>query len=243
MGNSLRIITKLTYATIDDFINNAHPITEEGYEYFGPVAELKKGRDNLQGAANRGGQSTQKSLDIANRDTGVQQGYQAAGDKIANSQVNTNGGLSPLVAKQLANEQGQIGKAYSTAAQASQRGLAQRGMGVAPSGLEASIRNTAINNAGTAQTGAVGNAFGTQNQLNQGALNYDVGQQQLYDPLRALHTANEGVEATTQAGQALNKAGSTLGDIGTGLGTVLGAATSLKGLGGFSGIGNSVMHG
>lgn len=218
-------------------------IEHDWYEYEGPVAETKKGRDNLQGAAARGGQSTQNSLNIANRDTGVQQGYQAGGDKIANSEVNTSGGLSPLVSKQLANEQGQIGKAYSTAAQASQRGLAQRGMGVAPSGMDASIRNTAINNQGQAQTGAVGNAFGTQNQLNQGVLNYDVGQQQLYDPLRALHTANEGVEATTGAGSALNKAGSTLGDIGTGIGTVLGAASGLKGLGGFSGIGNSVMNG
>ena len=243
MGNSLRVITKLTYASIDDFINNAQPLTEEGYDYSGPLAELKKGRDNLQGAANRGGQSTQSALNISNRDTGVQQGYQAQGDKVANSEVNTNGGLSPLVAKQLANEQGMIGKSYADASRAADRGLSMRGMGVAPSGLTASIRNTGINNSGQAQTGAVGNAFGTQNQLNNNVMNYDVGQQQLYDPLRALHTANEGVSATTGAAGTLNKAGSMLGDIGTGVGTLLGAASGLKGLGGFSGIGKSVMGG
>jgi len=234
VGNSLRVITKLTYASIDDFINNAQPLTEEGYDYSGPIAELKKGRNNLQGAANRGGQSTQSALNISNRDTGVQQGYQAQGDKIANSEINTNGGLSPLVSKQLANEQGMIGKTYADASRAADRGLAMRGMGVAPSGMSASIRNTGINNAGQAQTGAVGNAFGLQNQLNNGVLNYDVGQQQLYDPLRALHTANEGVEATTQAGSALNKAGSVLGDVGSGIGSLMGMATGLSGLGGIS---------
>jgi hypothetical protein len=118
-----------------------------------------------------------------------------------------------------------------------------RGMGAAPTGLTSSIDNTAINNAGTAQTGAVGKAFGTQNELNNGVLGYDVGQQKLYDPLRAIEAGNQSIDSTTKASDSLNKAGSTLGDIGSGIGTVLGAATGLKGLGGFRGIGKSMMHG
>lgn len=213
----MRITTKATYASIEDFINGVQPAIWEGFEYDGPVALAKKGRNQLASASNAGVSNTSSAQDIAKQDQGIQKGYRNQSDQIANSQTNTNGGLSPLVAKQLANEQGMIGKTYANAAQGANKGLAERGMGVAPSGLSSSINNTAINNAGQAQTGMVGNAFGTQNQLNQGTLGYDVGQQQQYDPLRALHTANEGVEATTGAASALNKAGSTLGDIGSGL--------------------------
>lgn len=232
----MRITTRVTYASIDDFINNANPTTWAGFEYSGPVAELKKGRDNLQGAAARGGQSTQDALNVAKQDNGIQSGYRGQSDKIAGSELNLNGGLSPLVAKQLAGETAGIQKAYQGASQGALKGLAQRGMSVGPSGLSASIINTGNRNAGEAETGATTNAFGTQNQLNNGVMNYDVGQQGLYDPLRALHTANEGVSATSGAGAALNKAGSLMGDIGTGIGTVMG-------LGGFKGIGKGLSGG
>jgi len=208
----LRVITKLTYASIDDFINNAQPLTEEGYDYSGPVAELKKGREQLASAANAGEANTKSAQNIGDITT-----------KLAGSEVNMNGGLSPLVAKQLANEQGLIGKTYADASRAADRGLAMRGMGVAPSGLSASIRNTGINNAGQAETGAVGNAFGLQNTLNNTAYN---------QPLNALNVANSGVGATTGAGTALNKAGSTWGDIGSGLSGLTGIGSSLFGKGG-----------
>lgn len=239
----MHFTTKATYASIDDFINGANPTVSEGFEYDGPIAELKKGRNNLQGAANAGGQNIKTAADITQQDRGTQAGYRTGGDQIASSETNTQGGLSPLVAKQLANEQGMIGKTYAGASRAAERGLSMRGMGAAPTGLTSSIDNTAINNVGTAQTGAVGKAFGTQNELNNGVLGYDVGQQKLYDPLRGIDAGNQSIGATTGAATALNKAGSTLGDIGSGIGTVLGAASGLKGLGGFSGIGKSVMNG
>lgn len=176
----------------------------------------KKGRGALGAATSAGQTNTTQAQGIANQ-----------GQKIADSEINTSGGLSPLVSKQLANEQGAIGKAYSTAAQGADRGLSMRGMGVAPSGLSASIKNTAINNAGQAQTGAVGNAFGTQNQLNNTALK---------QPLDALQVANGGVEATTNAGTALNKAGSTLGDIGAGLTGLGGIGANIGTMGGAGGI-------
>src|SRR6185437_3854313 len=132
---------------------------EEGFDYEGPVAECKKGRNNLQTAANQGNQNTTTA-----------QGIEQQGQNIANAEVNTQGGLSPLVAKQLANEKAQIGKTYQGAATAAGKGLAMRGMGAAPTGAASSLTNTAINNAGNAETGAVGNAFGEQNQLNNTAL-------------------------------------------------------------------------
>lgn len=219
----MRITTRATYASIDDFLNCALPISWEGFEYEGPVAELKKGRSALNNATTAGQTNTADAQNIANTTTGI-----------ANSEVNTSGGLSPLVSKQLASEKGNIQQAYTGASQAANRGLSQRGMGVAPSGLTASITNTGINNEGKAETGATGNAFGTQNELNNTAF---------AQPLSAVNAANSGVNATTGAASALNKAGSTLGDIGSGLGTVMGAASGLSGLGGIKNVGGSVWGG
>lgn len=130
------------------------------------------------------------------------------GQNIANSEINTSGGLSPLVSKQLANESGMIGKTYQSAGQAAQRGLSQRGMGVTPSGLSASITNTGINNAGMAKTGAVGNAFATQNNLNNTALS---------QPISALNTTNGSVNASTGANTAASQMPTTAGNIFSGL--------------------------
>lgn len=217
-ATSVQITTRAVYASIDDFINNLQPTIWDGFEYDGPTAELKKGRNNLQSAADAGNANTTQAQHIANQ-----------GQQIANSEINTEGGLSPLVSKQLANEKGQIGKAYADAAGAADRGLSMRGMGVAPSGLSSSIKNTAINNRGIAETGAIGNAFGTQNELNQNALKI---------PLGALSVANGGVDSATNAGTALSKAGSTLGDIGSGLSGLAGIGGSLFGAGGMFGHGS-----
>jgi hypothetical protein len=203
----LLFTTRAVYASIDSFIGGAAPWVWEGFTFSGSLAELKKGRNNLQTAANQGNQNTTQAQGIANKAQGI-----------ADSEVNLSGGLSPLVSKQLGNEQGQINKAYSGAASAAGRGLAMRGMGVAPSGMDASIKNTAIDDAGRAQTGAVGNAFGVQNSLNNSAY---------AQPLNALSVANGGVEAGTGAGAALSKAGSTMGDIGAGLTGLAGIGNSL----------------
>lgn len=219
----MKVTTYANYVSIDDFLNNIPPTSWRGFEHSGPIAELKKGRNQLTSASNAG---------VAN--TGTAQGLEQQGQNIANSEIATQGNLSPLVSKQLANERGLIGNAYSGATQAAQRGLANRGMGAAPSGLQSSIANTAINNQGKAETEATGNAFGAQNQLNNTALNI---------PLAGVNAVNQGVGATTEAGTALNKAGSLAGDIGSGLGGLLGTATGLNKLGGFSGIGRSVWKG
>ena len=137
---------------------------------------------------------------------------------IADSEINTSGGLSPLVSKQLSNEQGLIGKSYTSAAQAANRGLSQRGMGVAPSGLSASINNTAINNAGMQDTNAVGGAFGTQNQLNQTALN----------PVIAAEGAeSNALNASTGANTAYSNMPTTTGNIGLGISGLAGVAGKL----------------
>ena len=154
----------------------------------------------------RGNQKTAVNTGTAALNTDA--GTVGQAQNIADSEINTSGGLSPLVSKQLANEQGLIGKAYTTQAQAANRGLSQRGMGVAPSGLSASINNTAINNAGMQDTNAVGGAFGTQNQLNQTALN----------PVIAAEGAeSNGLNASTNANTAYSNFPTTAGNIGLGI--------------------------
>ena len=164
------------------------------------------------------GRSNQQStVKQAGQDVTTGQGLENQGQNIASSEVNTAGGLSPLVSRQLANNEGQIGKAYTSAAQGAQRGLSQRGMGVAPSGLQASIQNSAINNAGQAKTGAIGNAFGTQNELNNTALS---------QPISALNATTGGVNASTGANTALSQMPSTGANVFSGLQGLAGMANS-----------------
>jgi hypothetical protein len=81
-------------------------------------------------------------------------------------------------------------------------------MGVGPSGLTASVENTGINNAGAARTGAIGNAFGTQNTLNNTAY---------AQPISALNAENGSVNASTGADTALSQMPTTAGQIFSGL--------------------------
>jgi hypothetical protein len=81
-------------------------------------------------------------------------------------------------------------------------------MSAAPSGLQASITNSAVNNAGQAKTGAIGNAFGTQNELNQTALN---------PAISALGATTGATNAATGANQALAAMPTTAGNIFSGL--------------------------
>jgi hypothetical protein len=156
------------------------------------------------------------------------QNLESQAQGIANNSLNLNGGLSSTVGKQLANESGQINRAYQGQAQASQRGLSARGMGVAPSGLSASIANTAGQNAGAAQTGAIGGAFNTQTQLNQSALN---------PAINAENATSNAIGQSTGANTALSQMPTMAGNIAGGLSGLAGVGTSLFGAQGMFGKG------
>jgi hypothetical protein len=195
------------------------------------ICSLTPGRGSAaQATSGLGGLGKQAGA-IAGQDQQIQGAARGQGQNIVNSEVNTSGGLSPLVSKQLANQEGQIGKTYGSLNQAAQRGLAARGMGGAPTGASASLANTAANNTAQTQTGAIGNAFGTQNQLNQSALGYDQGQQQIYNPLNAINAGTNAYGAESNAAVNQGKLGSTLGDI-TGIvgGVAGGLAPGLNGI-------------
>ena len=175
------------------------------------------------------GQQTKTAASGLNN-VATNQGTTSATNNIAGAEVNTSGGLSHDVSKQLANEEGGIGKAYTGATQAAQRGLSMRGMGAAPSGLSASLTNTGINNLGEAQTGAIGGAFGEQNQLNQTA----------YNPVIASENAGNGaVNASTGANTSLASMPSTAGNVMSGLSGLAGIGTSLGGANGIFGKGQN----
>src|SRR5271166_3353224 len=155
------------------------------------------GRSQQQGVVKQAGQGITTGQGLENQAQGI-----------ASSEINTNGGLSPLVSKQLANNEGQIGKAYQSAAQGAERGLSQRGMGVAPSGLQASLQNSAINAGGQAKTGAIGNAFSTQQELNQTAFN---------PAISALGATTGATNAATGANTALSQMPTIAGQVFSGL--------------------------
>jgi len=155
-----------------------------------------------------GRSSQQGTVKQAGQDVTTGQGLENQGQNIASSEINTSGGLSPLIAKQLAGNEAAIGKSYASAAQGAQRGLAQRGMSAAPSGLQASITNSAVNNAGQAKTGAIGSAFGEQNMLNN---------QALAQPISALGATTGATNAATGANQALSNMPTIGGQIFSGM--------------------------
>jgi len=155
------------------------------------------GRSNQQNIVKQAGQGVT---------TG--QGLENQAQNLASADMNLNGGLSPLVSRQLAGNESQIGKAYTSAAQGAQRGLAQRGMSAAPSGLQASITNSALNNAGQAKSGAINQAYGVQNEMNQSALN---------PAINALGATTGATNAATGANTALSNMPTLGGQIFSGL--------------------------
>lgn len=161
--------------------------------------------------------ATNAASNLAGQYQGLQSGYRKAGDTAA-SQLFTmpaDGGLNPYLKQQFAREKEQIGKAYGDTVAAAQKGLTQRGMGVAPSGMNASLINTANRNAGEATTGAYGDAVNRQLGLGLEGVRYNQAQQQQYSPLNPLQLQMKGGELESQLG-----GGSTFSNIMKGVGTV-----------------------
>lgn len=215
----------------------------EGYEYEGPVAECKKGREVVDQAGKNSLATSGVATDvakqargIADKDQALQTGYRDKSDAAANDllTVPQNGGLNPALARAFEQEKTQIGRAYNDTAGAAMRGIAARGMGVAPSGIEASIRNTAGRNADEAETTAYGDLLSKQLGLGVQGIERGDQQQQTYDPNKPLATTVSGLnastnanEAATSAGEKRGKMGSKLGDIFSGISRVAGTVGAL----------------
>jgi len=167
------------------------------------------GLDAVKSATNTAG-------NLAKSYTGLQNSYRGAGDAAANKlfALPSNGGLNPYLKEQFGQEKEQIGKAYGDTVAAAQKGLAARGMGVAPSGMSASLINSANRNAGEATTNAYGQQVNNQLGLGLQGVKYNQEQQQLYSPLPAIDEQMKGGQAETAMG-----ATSGFGNVMKGIGT------------------------
>ena len=200
----MRVTTRAHWASIDDFISNKPPLTEEGFEYSGPIAEMKKGREQTTAATNQ-------ALGTASTYGQAQTNARTKGNQFADQLMAPKAGeLSPYAQGQYQSDVRNIQDTYGGLTQAGLKGLSYQGMNNGPSGMEASLKNSAIRNEGAAETDAYNRAL--QSTLGQGlaGMGYYQGQQQIYDPTRAQQTAIQG-------GQARSQEGSTLGDVMSGI--------------------------
>ena len=168
------------------------------------------GLDAVKSATNQAGA-------LAGQYSGLQSGYRKAGDTTASQlfRMPGDGGLNPYLKNQFAQEKAQIAKSYADNVGAAQKGLAQRGMSLGPSGMNASIINSANRNAGADTTAAYGEQLRNQLGLGLEGVRYNQAQQQMYSPLNPLEMQMKG----GQAEQAMG-ASSPFSSIMKGVGTV-----------------------
>jgi hypothetical protein len=190
------------------------PVHEEFYEYDGPVAQLKKGRDVID-------QNMKKEQKYGDKSEGIQDINRNKAEGFVSSLESTKPGeLSSLAQAQYANDVDNIVDTHGKNMEVGLRMLKTRGMGSAPSGAQSSLINTANEASGRDQTMAYRNAQATSYGQGLEALKYRTGMQQMYNPLDAWSTSDKAAAARSQMG-------STLGDIGTGLKTGIDIAKSI----------------
>jgi hypothetical protein len=190
------------------------PVHEEFYEYDGPVAQLKKGRD----VVDKNMKETQK---YAGEAKGIQTGARNKAEGFVSGLESTKPGeLSPLAQAQYANDVDNIVDTHGKNMEVGLRMLKTRGMGSAPAGAVSSLVNSANEASGRDQTMAYRNAQGTTYGQGLEALRYRTAQQDMYNPLNAWNSSSN------QAAQR-SQMGSLMGDIGTGLKTGIGIARDI----------------
>ena len=204
-------------------------LEREGFFYYGPVAQLKKGREQADAAAKGGVALGQQGQKIATQDQTIQQGYRTAGDALAGkyfapptdpSGLNQYGQEQFGLAKSniARNEQDQLGLGA--------RALAYRGFNNSP-GAFSSMFNSAERASADATNSAYATALGNQQQLGLAGIGYNQQQQQMYNPLSAIGTAS-GAYGQGANSAALRKGmGSGFGDVIGGIGSLAGAAGSV----------------
>lgn len=207
----MRVYTKTRY-------DRDYNIVEEVfYEYDGPVALAKKGRETVEDAAKKSG----KLADTA-------QGW-ATENRAATTPFNkslipsASGELSPYVKAQLDKQKSDIAKTYGDIAQTGMRAAASRGFGSAPGGNIASIYNTAGRNAGEAERSAYADAQNRTAQLG-------LAGSELLDPNKPLQEATGATGQEGELGVARGKMGSGFSDVLGGLGGLVNLGTSVLGL-------------
>ena len=197
----MKITTRITWD-----IDTWDVLEHEWYNYSGPVDELKKGRGGEKASAESG-------LDQQKKDTAEINTASGAITPFDLSLIpSTPGQLSPYAQAQYGSDLENIANTYGNLRQQGFKLLGASGFGNAPSGREASMVNTLLNNEGNAQTAAYRNAL--QNTLNEGLAGGSQlqSQEQIQNPVSQQNANQSGF-------YNLNKMGSTAGDVLTGIAT------------------------
>jgi hypothetical protein len=206
----MRLIT--TKITRD--MNTGKVSLYRGYLYNGEAVLLKKGREEQQQVAS--GQLEQMKADTAQRANQLAK----AEPFISGLESTAPGQLSPLSESQYGADTRNIAKTYGDIRANGLRAIGQRGFANAPSGMLASVINTAGQNQGADETHAYENAL--QQTYGQGleAAKMRLGLVSTYDPTKPAAVASDAAARRAQMG-------STLGDIGGGISQMASAAAGL----------------
>lgn len=179
------------------------PVVWDGYEYDGPVALCKKGRDEQ--AQNTAFQQGQAGINASREGDAYGKAQGILGEDIGSS---TPGSLTPAAQTQLAADNDNISRTYNGMRQTAFASSGQRGFGGAPSGIGQTSQNALNVGEEGSKTGAYRNAqVNTQNQRNT-ALSGEtaLSGQQLQGEL-----GNTNAATTSALDQS--KMGSNVGDI------------------------------
>jgi hypothetical protein len=214
---------KITTRLVLD-MNTGDILVHEFYFYDGDIAQAKKGREQQAQVAQ--GQLDQMKTDAATRAKQLAS-VEPLLTNLTSSVVGPNGepvgSLSPLAEAQYGSDSRNIAKTYGDIRRNGLRAIGIRGFANAPSGMMASVINTAGQNQGVDETNAYEHAL--QQTYGQGleAAKMRLGLISTYDPTQAANSASTAAFRQSQMG-------SLAGDIGQGLSTAAGLATTGMGL-------------
>jgi len=207
----MRITTSVTFQ-MTEVVGEYIEIERHSFEYLGPVAEMKKGRGQVE--QNMKTAAAQSAVNNANSNAA----YNAAQSLLQGDIGSTTpGSLTPAAQAQLAADNDNISRVYNGLRQQAFTTLGQRGFNNAPSGFTIAAMNGVNNAQAQDETNAYRQGqLNTQNQRNfatqeEGSLSGQQGQ---------LGTANLG--QSTNAAVARNQMGSTLGDVLSGVSSAIG---------------------
>ena len=225
----MRIHTFTTWQLNDD--GTWTLLRDEGYDYIGPTALAKKGRKKATRAAERAEAREKEQDRIRAEAEAVQKENRARSDAIASQYEATGPGeISPSAQAEYGSQLENIINTYRGLREAGMRATAQRGFGRAPSGFEASMRNTLSEGEAGATGDAYKDALARTEEGRRIALGYRTGQQQFYDPTeRNLAAGNLG-EQTGGAYERVGRMGNTFSDVLGGISTLAGIAIPAVGL-------------
>src|SRR5581483_2408587 len=205
------------------------------HEYFdypndAPVALAKKGRQQVEHAANAQNQIGDEARPLIGAYKDIQSGYRGASDAGTKNYFGPPGanGLGKWTNTQYENDKRNIEQTSKDALEVGQRMLAHRGLNASP-GAMSSLINTTNRNRDAQITDAYNTAVNRQLGLGLEGVKYNTGMQEMYNPLRAIGTVTGVYQGGADAGAKRGQMGSWLGDIGAGLSGVSSLLTPFGG--------------